>query len=684
MRLGGLVGLVGLAAGAAVIAQEAQQRPTFRGGARFVRVDVYPTDRDGKPVEGLTASDFELYEDGKPQAIDTFDFVRIEPEPEAARHDPNSQREGEALAKDPRARVFAIVLDTRHVEIASGRALRDPLVQMLDRLIGPRDLFGVITPQLPAASFILGRKSVTAADMLSRNWVWGTYDNILPQDGIEQLFDGCFGAVTTGPFVPEGHDPELTRELVARHRERETLEHLSALVDKLAGIREERKVAIVVTQGWRLFGENAAFVLRAEKAVGRVAPAVTRRGGRIQTGTPPQRPGDQDRTECLAQATALLMHDSRRYFRDLMQKAARANVAFYPIDPRGLATFDQPISHGVIAPSVEHARLASRGGGLRELAANTDGIALIMNNDLDTQFRILTDALSAYYLLGYYSTNTKFDGGYRRLEVKVKRPGVQVNARRGYVAPTEAEIAAIAAGREAAGRPPSKDAAALGEALSRLAELTHDRDLFLQAIQVPGAVIVNAEIGVAARTSRAWEGGGEIRLAVTTAGGEVTETRRLAPLQSGVSVRMPVADAGGVRIEARARAAAPGPSSAAEAGITAAVAEGRLIGPPLSYRGLARALQPAADGRYRRTERMTLEAPVAAGAAPAGARILDAFGKPLPVPITTRERADAGGVRWLVAEASLAPLADGDYVIELEVMKDALRETRVFAIRVVR
>src|SRR5688500_12737772 len=125
-----IVGAVAAVAVVSVAAQEVQQRPTFRGGARFVRVDVYPAGADGKPIEGLTAADFELFEDGKPQAIDTFDFVRIEPEPEIVRVDPNSQKEGEELAKDPRARVFAIVLDTRHVDLASGRSLRAPLVEM--------------------------------------------------------------------------------------------------------------------------------------------------------------------------------------------------------------------------------------------------------------------------------------------------------------------------------------------------------------------------------------------------------------------------------------------------------------------------------------------------------------------------------------------------------------------------
>jgi hypothetical protein len=104
----------------------------------------------------------------------------------------------------------------------------------------------------------------------------------------------------------------------------------------------------------------------------------------------------------------------------------------------------------------------------------------------------------------------------------------------------------------------------------------------------------------------------------------------------------------------------------------------------LSYRGFARALMPAADGRYRRTERATLEAPLAEGASPAGARLLDRAGKPLPVPVASRERVDANGVRWMVAEAALAPLTEGDYIIELEAVKDAVRETALFAIRVVR
>ncbi|HEX6324506.1 MAG TPA: hypothetical protein VFZ36_12330, partial [Vicinamibacterales bacterium] len=160
------------------------------------------------------------------------------------------------------------------------------------------------------------------------------------------------------------------------------------------------------------------------------------------------------------------------------------------------------------------------------------------------------------------------------------------------------------------------------------------------------------------------------------------ETRPLAPLQSGVVLRVPLgADAGEVRIDARARSAA---GSAADATAAVAPAPSGLLGDVMSYRGLARALMPAADGRYRRTERATIEAPLAEGATPAGARVLDQQGNPLKVPATVRERVDAAGTRWLVAAVSLAPFTEGDYIIEIEAAKGDARERRLFAIRVVR
>src|SRR5688500_1109670 len=90
---------------------QAQQRPVFRGGTHFVRVDAYPV-QDGKIVENLKPEDFEILEDGKPQQIDSFDFVKFETfTPDAERRDPSSQREGFDKAADPRYRVFVILVD---------------------------------------------------------------------------------------------------------------------------------------------------------------------------------------------------------------------------------------------------------------------------------------------------------------------------------------------------------------------------------------------------------------------------------------------------------------------------------------------------------------------------------------------------------------------------------------------
>ena len=654
--------------------EEPQQRPLFRGGARFVRVDVYPTDRDGRPVEGLKQEDFEIYEDGKPQQVDTFEFVHIVPEVEDARIDPNTQREGEEQATDPRARVFVVVLDTWHVDILGGARIRTPLITMLDRLIGPRDLFGVITPQLRATDLILGRKTLTVADMLHRHWTWGSADSITAFDDFQHFIEDC--------AIHQIIDPSLAGEILARKRERDTFEHLNALIDKLGSIRDEKKAIVIVTQGWYQFPPNERA---AKQQPAGAIPGIYVGGGRIATADPrPTGMRVPDAATCQAQANALLMMDNRRFFIDVFRKAQRANVSFYPVDPRGLAVWDTPPAMspgggGSVADNF--ARLQAKRDGLQELANNTDGAALIFSNDLSTTLRKFADSLSKYYLLGYYSTNTKFDGGYRRLEVKIKKPDIKLKARRGYFAPTQEEIDNIAAGRAAASRPVPAETMALSKALGRLEELRHDRDVFVQAARAGDSLVVAAELGVTARQALAWLNGGEVRLVVSAGGTEITETRTFEPMRSGVLVRVPLSGSSDVRIEARARSAAGG---AADTTLTLAPPGEGLIGEVLSYRGLTRALMPAADGRYRRTERATIEAPLAAGAIAAGARVLDRLGKPLNIPVSSRERIDPQGVRWITAEVVLAPLSEGDYVIEIEATKDAARERKLFAIRVVR
>ena len=84
--------------------QPQQPPPPFRTEANFVRVDVYPT-RDGKPVQGLQAEDFEVFEDGEPQVVQSFEHIVISPAgPEAQRAEPNTIEESRQLAANPRNR----------------------------------------------------------------------------------------------------------------------------------------------------------------------------------------------------------------------------------------------------------------------------------------------------------------------------------------------------------------------------------------------------------------------------------------------------------------------------------------------------------------------------------------------------------------------------------------------------
>ena len=93
---------------------------------------------------------------------------------------------------------------------------------------------------------------------------------------------------------------------------------------------------------------------------------------------------------------------------------------------------------------------------LRTLAENTDGRAIVNRNDLAVGMKQIMRDTSAYYLLGYNSTQAPSDGKFHEIKVRVKRPGVQVRARKGYWALNREEVAratgAAQAGAAQAGR----------------------------------------------------------------------------------------------------------------------------------------------------------------------------------------------------------------------------------------
>ncbi|PYR54719.1 MAG: hypothetical protein DMF91_26105, partial [Acidobacteria bacterium] len=234
------------------VAQDQPQRPTFRTEANYVRVDAYPT-ANGVPVGDLRQDEFEVLEDGTPQKIEQFEHIEIRANTMVSeRRDPNTVAESRALLQDPRARVFVLFLDIGHVNQANSRIISGPLVNALDNLIGPDDLVGVMTPDMSAADVTFARKTMSIRSVLERNW-WGENDLEVVKDPIEQKYCSC--------YPPEPSDPASTcspfaRELIARRREKMTLDALQDLVRFLRIAREERKAILAITQGWRLFRPN--------------------------------------------------------------------------------------------------------------------------------------------------------------------------------------------------------------------------------------------------------------------------------------------------------------------------------------------------------------------------------------------------------------------------------------------
>ena len=137
--------------------------------------------------------------------------------------------------------------------------------------------------------------------------------------------------------------------------------------------------------------------------------------------------------------------DNQSALRAATAAAVRANVSIYPVDVRGLSAF--PPGGQAQAASL-HGQSAYSGASvlndlngndasqetLYTLAADTGGKAFMDTNDLSGVFNVVQRDTSAYYVLGYTSSNHLKDGRYRRLKVQLNRPDVKLEYRAGYYA----------------------------------------------------------------------------------------------------------------------------------------------------------------------------------------------------------------------------------------------------------
>jgi len=379
--------LVAMCVAPALLGQSrTQPEPTFRVRVEAVEIDASVSDAAGNPVTDLKADDFAVFEDKKAQSITSFTVVNIPVDRELRPTFAGRPIEPDVQSNDQgEGRLYVFALG----EVSPEQALRTRrfIRRFMDRYFGANDL---------AAVTFLGRARAANAQALTNN----------PRLILESV-DSFSGGFPNGPSVAvpdvarSGQPPAPAVDLEATKAGRDAMGALRRITESMAAIHGRRKVLL-------LFSEGLVIDLYR---------VVDYRGGVLTLA-------EDDAHQAITAAT-------------------RSNVTIYPIDPRGL-TPDGGLGEDESAPVIDSVARMNTTQSLRALAEVTGGFALVNSNSFDATFSRIVRENSTYYVIGYSSTNDKRDGRYRRLEVRVKRPGLQVRARAGYLGPMGREPVAPA------------------------------------------------------------------------------------------------------------------------------------------------------------------------------------------------------------------------------------------------
>jgi len=427
------LGVFGLAASgsAGTVAASSQnpppqdpQRPTFVSRIDTVRVDVIVTDKQGRPVVDLTAADFEIQENKKPQKVDSFKLIQIDDDQDV---DPAKNREIRSLEQQARevarddVRVIVIFLDDYHTRLLNSMAVREKLARFV-RDLNPRDVVALMTPLLPTAGITFSRNhDATARQIMAFQ---GRKFDYTVKHPVEEIY-----------MYMQPPQIEMLRNQIVTTA-------LEGLCVYMGTLREGRKTILYVSEGL------TSSVPQGARTTGMSAGT-----GRTPTQPPASGLAQQMEAERATQSQQTVLLD---YMRFIFAAASRSNTSIYSLDPRGLAASEFDIADTVSAADDRRA-LNESTDVLRMLAENTDGRAMVSSNDPLPGLRQMLRDSSAYYLLGYTSTEAPRDGKFHPIKVNVKRRDVEVRARSGYWAYSDNDVARASA--PVFTRPPEVDKA---------------------------------------------------------------------------------------------------------------------------------------------------------------------------------------------------------------------------------
>ncbi len=426
---------------AALAVTSAQESPRFRSGVDLVSVDVVVLDKTGSPVTGLTRADFTVSEDGRRQEITDFEAVSVAPPAMAAdaqspptRLVPVSTNVSRSFARPP-GRAFAVVFDDMNLTRAQADQARRAVKDLLEAAVSPDD-------------------TVTLSTTSGVAWL----NARMPQDR-ERLL--AVMSRVDGKFVPDTSAERMTDyEAMRIHQYADATVELRVKRRyqnyRVAGLEPVRPQdqddlpKVGETRGD--VGVIASYIQSRAESVYAAAEARNRATLNLIARTVDSLRAARGRKALILLSKGFIYDTEIRGFKDVSRAAREANVAIYFIDARGLEASTSEFTADAIGPVDTHdigaayAGIQLEAAGAVSVAEDSGGFAVQNTNDLSAGLRRIADESRHYYLLGYIPRNAKRDGRFRRIEVKVNRPGVTVRARRGYYAADDADARAVRVG----------------------------------------------------------------------------------------------------------------------------------------------------------------------------------------------------------------------------------------------
>jgi VWFA-related protein len=388
-----------------------QQPPvTFRAEANFVEVHAIVTDRQGAFVKDLTAADFEVIEDGRPVKPTVFQLVDLPIERPFIPANASAPIEPDVRAVNRTfdGRIYVLLLDDLHTSITNTPAVKQNARRFIEEYLGANDLAAVVHTS--------GRQEAGQELTNSRRLLLAAIDRFIgrkiPSANVERL---AVHLRESGADAGS-NDQQSIRTPEGAQRARDVQDPL----DPERGTNARRALdAIENVSTWLsdVQGRRKALLFFSEGI-------------------------DYDIYEPFNRSFASgLVQDTQ----DTVAAAQRANVNVYGIDPRGLGQFSGDLVEINARSDYPQLEYGNFRGALREmllsqeslvgLSEQTGGLAIVNRNDIAGGLgRIVLDN-SRYYLLGYYSDESRWRGRFMKIDVRVKRPGVEVRARRGYLPP---------------------------------------------------------------------------------------------------------------------------------------------------------------------------------------------------------------------------------------------------------